>query len=334
MTFFKTITSAKIKDGFRHQRLTKIQGEPTFEGLTAMAQELTRIAATVKSSLGGGRHGLSGLVEPTETYFLETNHHFNRMADPGELPPYGLEADQNRRQETSENFELDTILCETCNNTEESLKSQIEECIKPQCHGEMWENVHCFGTRTIQDIITYLMSQHGNVSPDAKMSIFPNMIKPMDPHTPVASIFKQIEDGVKFGIKAGSPITASQQLMAAETLILKMGGKFNHAYWKWKEEDRPLRDYLTFKTHVTKDAKLKTQMASTSAQAGHHGASVAEVTDAYAEMASVANQFATSQAARDSAMETMANTNRDLQLQLANVTLNMNQAQVGQTQRR
>ena len=159
------------------------------------------------------------------------------------------------------------------------------------------------------------------------MGILPNVMKPVDPHAPIASVFKQIEDVIKFGVRVGAPITASQQLMAAETLIIRVGGEHNHACQKWKEETRPARDCSTFKAHVAKDAKLQTQMASTAADAGHHGANIAEVDNVDAEMASAANQFAMSQAAQDKAMETMAQTNRDLHLQLANVTLQTQQVQ-------
>ena len=81
-------------------------------------------------------------------------------------------------------------------------------------------------------------------------------------------------------------------------------------------------------------------MASTAADAGHHGANVTEVDDVDAEMASAANQFAISQAAQDKALETLADTNGDLHSQLANVTpqtqqfqtqvQQMQQPQVGQ----
>ena len=155
------------------------------------------------------------------------------------------------------------------------------------------------------------------------------MIKPLPPHTPIASVFKQIEDGIKFSVRAGAPITDSQQLMAAETLIMKMGCKYNHACRKWKGETRSIRDYNAFKIYITKDAKLQTQMASTAADAGHHGANVTEVDNVDSEMASAANQFAMSQAAQDKALATLADTNRDPHLQLANMTL---QTQEFQTQ--
>ena len=197
-----------------------------------MTQELAHNVATVNSALRGGRHGLAGLVELPENHFLETDHHSNRINNPGELPPCGTETDANVFQEMREEFELSNVSHQTCNNTEEALNSQIEECIDPQCHGEIWQDVHCFGTRTIQNVLECLMSQCGNASPDEKMNILPNMIKPLPPHTPITSVLKQIEDGVKFSVRAGAPITASQQLMAAETPIMKMGVKCNHAHRK------------------------------------------------------------------------------------------------------
>lgn len=47
---------------FEHPELTKIHGEPTFEILQTVENELKANDQSVYSSLGGGQHGHLGLV--------------------------------------------------------------------------------------------------------------------------------------------------------------------------------------------------------------------------------------------------------------------------------
>ena len=52
---------------FKHNVLTKIVGEPTYQLLCTIKRECAANATLVHSNLGGGAHGLLGLVLiPTE----------------------------------------------------------------------------------------------------------------------------------------------------------------------------------------------------------------------------------------------------------------------------
>ena len=58
---------------FEHPTLTRIHGEPTFEGIHHLHKELMINAQTVHSDLGGGTHGHLGLVLSPQRYPLIRN---------------------------------------------------------------------------------------------------------------------------------------------------------------------------------------------------------------------------------------------------------------------
>ena len=53
---------------FRIKKLTKIDGEPTYESISKVSHELYTNAATLASPLGGGQHGHIGMVMKPALY--------------------------------------------------------------------------------------------------------------------------------------------------------------------------------------------------------------------------------------------------------------------------
>ena len=70
---------------FKYPTLTKIHGEPTFEGVRQLHKEVMANAQTVYSELGGGSHGHLGLVLSPGRYVLISNAEYNRQNHPGQL---------------------------------------------------------------------------------------------------------------------------------------------------------------------------------------------------------------------------------------------------------
>ena len=64
---------------FRHQDLTRIQGEPTFSSLRILARELKANAKSVFSNLGGAQHGHLGLVLTPAQYAVINATAFVRL---------------------------------------------------------------------------------------------------------------------------------------------------------------------------------------------------------------------------------------------------------------
>ncbi len=75
-----------ICEGFPFITITKQPGLPTYETITEVHLKLKANASSVVSKLGGGAHGLLGLVLPPATYATLTNVVFNTPVNPGTTP--------------------------------------------------------------------------------------------------------------------------------------------------------------------------------------------------------------------------------------------------------
>ena len=71
---------------FQHPSLTPVRGEPTYEALLKLHQELKANANAIPTTLGGGRHGHLGLVVKPTTYArIAPQTPFIRPQNPGVL---------------------------------------------------------------------------------------------------------------------------------------------------------------------------------------------------------------------------------------------------------
>ena len=78
-----------IETYFEFKELTKIHGEPTYDSIKQLHNELKANARSVCSSLGGGNYGHLGLVLTDAQYGMISNVPFVRPDHPGPLiiPP-------------------------------------------------------------------------------------------------------------------------------------------------------------------------------------------------------------------------------------------------------
>ena len=74
---------------FEYKEVTKIHGEPTYETVHHLHNQIKANAASVRSNLGGGAFGHLGLVVSAAQYALVSNALFVRPPHPGILviPP-------------------------------------------------------------------------------------------------------------------------------------------------------------------------------------------------------------------------------------------------------
>ena len=78
---------------FTYPDLTPIHGEPSYETLKVLHNQLKANARAVRTSLGGGQHGYLVLVVSQEQYAIVSSTPFIRPEHPGVLtiPPFQLQ---------------------------------------------------------------------------------------------------------------------------------------------------------------------------------------------------------------------------------------------------
>ena len=82
-------SSVNYKDSyFDHPFLTSIRGEPTYETLHHLKNELKTNEIPVPTTLGGGNHGYLGMfLTPAEFCRVSSNDPFTRPPNPGVFVP-------------------------------------------------------------------------------------------------------------------------------------------------------------------------------------------------------------------------------------------------------
>ena len=105
---------------FEYDKLTKIHGEPTYDSLLKIKNELKTNAQTIECSAGGGQVGMLGLVLSPEEYALLSNVPFERPDHPGIFQiQQGTPQVQARALEVTYNRRLSEY--KECKNVEKAL---------------------------------------------------------------------------------------------------------------------------------------------------------------------------------------------------------------------
>jgi hypothetical protein len=315
-----------IRSGFVFTSLDPIIGEPTYRTLALAHTQSIRNATTITSRLGGGGHGHAGLVEFPDVYLLRTAHHFNRPIYPGEAPAYPIGATDQQRDDLLLAWQQHTKTYLTCQRVEQILLSMLENAVEDTYLTGIHDPAHGFGARSIIDVFQYLFRTYGQIGPDEILANQQKLTQPVDPHQPMAILFKQIEDCQKFAAAGQVAITPQQVLKAAETLILQTG-KYVSAYREWIALDPVHKTYHNFKLRMNQEYQLQNTMTTTARDAGYHHANAAINPDDETSLASAAHEFAAASASDRAAFEQLTSTNGVLNEQLANMAIQNQQIQ-------
>ena len=231
---------------FEHPTLTKIHGEPTFEGIRTIHQELMINAQTVHSDLGGGAHGHLGLVLSPRRYALLSNAAYNRPVHPGQLViPAGNTIHMARTMRDQHN-DRQRVFREMV-GVENALKQQIVAAVEPQYIQALRDPVTGKLNGTIYDIIKHLMDVYGRVSPQTlfeQEQKVQNMI--YDPQHPIDGVFTAIDELVNYSEAARVPYSQPQCINLGYRIINRTG-MFQRWILDWNAKPQVQRNWANFK---------------------------------------------------------------------------------------
>ena len=146
---------------FQHRSLTPVRGEPTYEALSKLHQELKANANAVPTTLGGGRHGHLDLVVNPITYDRIASHTpLVRQQNPGIV---NVELNATQYQITQQKDEHTKALkaFNECNLLERTLIQQIKEAIENDYMEGYVDEDTGLVRGTVPEIMTYLLRHTG-----------------------------------------------------------------------------------------------------------------------------------------------------------------------------
>ena len=192
---------------FEFKTLSKIHGDPSYESIKRIKDELKANAAAVSSELGGGTHGHLGLVLSQEEYARLSDTPYERPPHPGQLRiPLGTPQHESTRLR-SEHKERTKLFRETT-DLEKALRYQITAAVPEEYLDALRNRGANAITEDIPTILDYLFDNYGVVEQEEvqKEEQILREIK-YSPPTPLVTIFTKIEDLQDLATAAHNPYT-------------------------------------------------------------------------------------------------------------------------------
>lgn len=232
---------------FHYPDFSVIHGEPTYETLRTMTNQLKANARSVHTTLGGGLHGHLGLVLTQAQYTIFSNTPYDRPTRPPPLVipayqlPHVVQTAQARHNEQVRLFN-------ESNNVEQALKQQIIKAVDDTYLTPLRNRQTNTIDVTIPDILDYLFTNHGRVSP-AMLHEEEKNVKEMiyDPTHPVDIIFNRLEDLLDLSVAAHADYSAPQLINIAYVLLNRTG-KYQLYIRDWLRTPQVNKTWANFKT--------------------------------------------------------------------------------------
>jgi hypothetical protein len=310
MPTYKVLSKDEIRAGFTYPTLTKIVGEPTYETLNNLQDELIRNASTCVQRTAPGQ-GHAGLAEFAAQYNNRTGQVYNRPPQIGTPPPLIVGQPQQNAQNLH-NYELMKQDCAIADNVEGILLAQLENAIENAYLASLHDVAHGFAGRSVLDVLTELYRLFGSISAQRVNTMLHKMTEPVDPNAPISIAFKQIDDAAKYIAASGRAVAPNTIVNAAETVLMQTG-RYKDAFRRWIPKDPTQKTYHHLKNFFTDEYRLLNQLQETTQGAGYN----VEAPIDEESLGSAVQDFAAASASDRAAFETITNSNAMLAQQLA-----------------
>jgi hypothetical protein len=308
-----------IRDGFPHPTIPHHTGTPTYAAINIVHKKLKANASSIPSELGGGTHGLLGLVLSAPAYINITGHVFIPPNNPGPTAviPRNLRLSAQINELVRQHAN-DLRIFHEYTRTDQALKQQLLGAFD-EMYTKSLSNRHTgFATISTYDIIQHLYQTYGMISQVNIKDNTTRMNEPYDPTLPIENLFDQIETAAEYAEAANHPFSI-QQIVTTGYLLIFATGLYTEECKLWNRRPLAEQTWVNFKLDFSRAHKELREMQSMTAQMGN-------ATMGHANMARFSEnedntQTETAQALADLATATVADRTAVANLTQANATL-------------
>jgi hypothetical protein len=256
----------------------KIRGEPNYQKLTKLFDDIKANASSVPCHLGGDANGYLGAVLTAAAYaatIAPIIAPFVVPIDPGPMLPIPAGAAAAVREQLNGDHDKASKRFKEYDTVTKALRKQIvatidETYIKPlKARNSGYNNV------AVDTMISYLFTEYGNIDDESIVVNEKKIIEPWDGTSPFENMIERIDACVDFAEAAAQPYSAPQILSKIYTLVYDTGLYFD-ACEKWKELLPANQTSDQFKLHFLKAQKTHRNQQRTMKQS-NYGLSVARM---------------------------------------------------------
>eukprot|EP00559_Dactyliosolen_fragilissimus_P007455 CAMPEP_0184870552 /NCGR_PEP_ID=MMETSP0580-20130426/37878_1 /TAXON_ID=1118495 /ORGANISM="Dactyliosolen fragilissimus" /LENGTH=225 /DNA_ID=CAMNT_0027372679 /DNA_START=622 /DNA_END=1296 /DNA_ORIENTATION=+ len=221
-----------FKDKMKHPELTQVIGQPTYDTIKIIEQEIIANSQCTHTSLGGGKHRYLGLVKSPQQYQLISSPPFVKPYHLGNLNiPTGSTQTTTRAYERQHKQDLKDF--EQCDSIEQIFKQQIMNALEHKYIAAIINIILQDIQLDIHQIFDYLFRTYGKVTPVAFEKHRQEVSKSRyDVMSPIDTLFSDINDLCDMYEKAGVTLTQAQGINIAYVLLVETS-KFSAAIREW-----------------------------------------------------------------------------------------------------
>ena len=265
------------KHEFPHPVLTPFTGKPTPAALTVFYRELNANAISLTTLLGDGLLGYLILTVGPAAYTLAAGQAFVVPVYPG-AEPADLPLNATAAQ-IAEALRVHTAAVKATtayNNMEATLKAQIIAATPDIFIKALKHNAYSYAQVTAFQLITHLKDTYGTItSKDLKLNT-DTMKRDWDTTDPPEVLWAQLDDGQTFA--AGMDPISDTTKTAIGISIFERTGVFQEPLVRWGRKPIAEQTYANLQEFF-EEANRERLATSTTADAGYHGANLANAND-------------------------------------------------------
>ena len=275
-----TITEQETRKAVAEFTVTKIQGQPTTKDIDRLDEELTAIASSFPSELGGGAHGHAGLIKSVADYAVfAPATPFVVPANPGHYPAGPIPAVQRVQREAEHKALI--VQFQTCTGVAKGLKDLILQAVDEDFLLELRDEGVAYLNVTPFQMLTHLRDRWGSMDYVDITALLAECDSPWNAAEVPMKYFNRVDKARRQLARANVQVD-ERAMMAKALKCFKDAGDFDPAIREWEARPMPAQTYANLKVLMcTEFAKLNRQDATTARATGH--ASVHNVVEEMAQ---------------------------------------------------
>jgi hypothetical protein len=246
-----------------------------FEDIQVTMRLLNANAISIPSMAGGGAHGHLGIIMTQVEYATISTSPWVQPFNPNAVPiiPPGtttVDAAQIARMHA----ECHRIYTNRI-NVYQALKKLILEAYDNMYTSQLEDYLLQYANRSALEILMHLKHTYGFINTTQLAENYNKMTAPINFQDPIETLFKKIEDGVRYANAGTQPYTEAQYVNIAFLLILNTGA-IPDACRDWQRRTPMNQTWAEFQREFSKAQREQRIISSTASGAGYHTSNVAE----------------------------------------------------------
>lgn len=266
------ISRAEVKSTVLASEIDRIAGEPTHDALTTARRQLTEILAAIPSDLGGGKHGLVGILYDDREYNAIARTTFVRPDQPKSKPPYKTTMSSAEVAIAKAGWMSEWDNYNSVMGADDGAKDLLLKCVDEEWVEALCDDQLGYSRLTAHDVYLHLKTKCGVVSNLDANELINERDTPIDFDSPLILYFNRYNRCIKQLRECKVTQDESERLVKA-LLHFQQNDDYEEAVEEWEAKADADQTWSTFQKHFC-DAEAeinhKAKLKRTTKAAGYH----------------------------------------------------------------